>query len=946
MFSQQVEGRKQYLEDEMIGNWSNLNMMAESINSLVQERMEKGEMSLADLASNSSSCVSLLKEISPELISTMYNKQVTGVYVVFNPNGVGFDGGINRLTGLYLRDPDPTAAPSKAYGDILVERAPVDFVKNALLATDGGWQPVFSKEDSFGKDFFFNSYFAAYSHQGEKFAATEYGYWTSEPYKLSNDGNAAIAYSLPLMLEDGTVYGVVGVEILQKYLEGFLPADELLEKSKGAYALAVHKEGEDGFRIVAKSTDGVSRDVIEGLELKLVDEENNIVEEVSGKYHVDAKKLTLYNRNGLFESEQWYLLGIGEKEALFDFGDRVFGILQLTAIATIGLGLICIIFVSISLSRPITRLAEEVERAQEKGVLPTLSETKIKEIDKFSNAIVKLEREVADASTRLKNIMDMASIDIAGYEIDDENESLFVTKNYFKMLNLEILDSENLTVAQFKKLREEIAENYFHSKLSDGSSIYKIPISYDEERYLRAEVRKEGKKLMGLVEDVTNTMQEKLRIEKERDFDVLTKLYSRWGFKRESNEIFANSEMLGTTALLMLDLDNLKRTNDEFGHEIGDLYIQMAGECLFEGIKGNHISARIAGDEFLVLFYNFEDKESIRTQIERLFNTFSETKFILPSGKTMSLSASGGVAWYSEECKTVSELMKYADFAMYEAKQSMKGYWLEFNEEAYKKKQYKNQCSMEFYQFIKNREVNYHYQPIFSSRDGSVYAYEALMRVNFPALRTPDMVMRLAKETNKLAEIENITMFKSAEFYGGLLEEGKVSEDALLFVNSIGNVCLSDRDLKLFHEQFAWMQPKIVLEITETEQLDMNIVKKKAEAEGFSGMFALDDYGSGYNSEINLLELNPKVVKVDITIVRDIHLDKDKQQIIKNIVNYARGKDMLVLAEGIENAEELTTIIELGVDLLQGYYLGKPALVPPQISPEAMQTIMEANGAN
>lgn len=100
-------------------------------------------------------------------------------------------------------------------------------------------------------------------------------------------------------------------------------------------------------------------------------------------------------------------------------------------------------------------------------------------------------------------------------------------------------------------------------------------------------------------------------------------------------------------------------------------------------------------------------------------------------------------------------------------------------------------------------------------------------------------------------------------------------------------------------------------------------------------MFALDDYGSGYNSEINLLELNPDFVKVDITIVRDIDKDANKQQVVANIVEYAHKREMKVIAEGLETPEEVAMSLALGVDLLQGYFLARPSEIPPEISAEA-----------
>ena len=104
-------------------------------------------------------------------------------------------------------------------------------------------------------------------------------------------------------------------------------------------------------------------------------------------------------------------------------------------------------------------------------------------------------------------------------------------------------------------------------------------------------------------------------------------------------------------------------------------------------------------------------------------------------------------------------------------------------------------------------------------------------------------------------------------------------------------------------------------------------------------MFALDDYGSGYSNEGSLLELAPRFIKVDISIIRGIDSDPDKRQILRNVVRYAQPRSMQIIAEGVETAAEMRTVIDLGADLLQGYFLARPAAVPDPIAPEAAEII-------
>ena len=103
--------------------------------------------------------------------------------------------------------------------------------------------------------------------------------------------------------------------------------------------------------------------------------------------------------------------------------------------------------------------------------------------------------------------------------------------------------------------------------------------------------------------------------------------------------------------------------------------------------------------------------------------------------------------------------------------------------------------------------------------------------------------------------------------------------------------------------------------------------------------FALDDYGSGYNGERILLELAPKYIKIDREIISGIHDNIDKQKIVENTISYAKERNIKVIAEGIETEKEMHKVIELGVDYMQGYYLARPFLEPPQISEYIVEQI-------
>lgn len=942
MLAQQTENRGNYLLNEMIGSWSSLETLSNEIDAKVQDRLDSGKLTLDGLNGSGADCVELMNDILPELINTMYNKQISGIFVMFNTRGIADSGASETIPGLYLRDLDPMSTPSQRNADLLWERAPSDVVRSGYIATDSGWKPGFSRQDS-ETDYFCMPYLAARQDE-RKLREKDYGYWTTRPYSLEGDSRTAIAYSIPLILGDGTVYGVLGIELLTDYVQSLLPNAELLNHKQGSYMLAAVSGEAEVLTPVILSSDTLQLSDSKELRFSL-SEDGGSVENADGNYYGAAKRLVLYSNNAPFDSDKWYLLGIGSKKELFAFSRNIQRILFLSMILTFISGLIGIIYASYRLSKPIKKLSEEVATAQVDNRLPELSATGIREIDRFADSISRLGKEVVESSTRLLSIMDMASVELAGYELqkgeDGSYESVYVTDKYFPLLGVDGVDVNSLTPEDFLALQHKLQKSLDQFDAEDGSIVYSVPQPNGSLRYLRSEKQEKDGREVGLIEDVTTSTLEKKRIEKERDSDGLTKLYARRGFKREADRLFLRPDVLKHAGLLMIDLDNLKTTNDRFGHNFGDLYIQTAGRCFLENTPEGTLCARMSGDEFIVFFYGYGSRDEIREKTENLYRAIRDVKFILPNGDDMGLSASGGIAWYPEDSDNLSELMKLADFAMYQTKRSKKGEYREFDAEIYQQHLLQNQSRLEFHSILETQDVNYFFQPIFESREGSVYAYEALMRVNLPTLRSPETVLRLAKEEGRMHDIERITLFRSTECYQSLLERGAVSQEALLFINSIASERMTLEEERLYHERFHSLQGRIVVEITEAEHLNKELLKRKSEAEGFSGMFALDDYGSGYNSEINLLELKPKFVKVDISIVRDVDKDIDKQLIISNIVSYAHRQNMLIIAEGLETAAELEKVLELGVDLLQGYYLARPGETPPPISEEALRVIRE-----
>ena len=838
ILDKQVENRARYIEAQL-QQAQDLTELSTFINDTARQMLDEGTLSLDTLDYTGSESLPLLEAAAPRLLEALRTKQVSGIFLILNTHDFTERVSGNLLPCVYLRDLDPEATPSADNSDVMFEHAPAELVQTFGITTDKAWTPAQLYLDGEEDVFYVRPFQAAYESE-ERTRAADYGRWTTLPYTLLGDDREAIAYAQPLILEDGTVYGVLGIEMLESYMETKLPWDELQNDHHGSYLLTSTTSDLRGevLQVHVTANTGEQKTVLQkaGWELTLHRAKDYWYYPSGGADQVASiRQISLYSRNAPFSGERWLLIGVVGKNELFGFSRSVTNLVGFAILLTLGVGLGCAFFVSIGLAQPVAQLSKELVDAQERHqAVPEFSRTGIRELDRLADAIVTLS-----------------------------------TDNY----------------------KAAVAE--------------------------------------------------RSRIEHERDYDALTGLYNRQAFFRVCGELFEKPRMMRCAALMMTDLDNLKTINDTYGHDWGDIYLRKTAHSLQQGVPSGTVVARLSGDEFLLLFYGYETKEAVRKDIRKLEEGFARSSATLPDGKKLCIRMSGGVAWYPDDAANLDSLKRYADFAMYEVKHSTKGEVREFDMERYRDGIYAMKQRSDFEVLIREQQVDYYFQPIFSARDGHVAAYEALMRPRLPALSSPQRVMELASEMGRLYDIEKLTLFRACECYEALEAAGKVEPDALVFVNSIASISLSDEDWASFCAAHKAVLPKLVVEITEEEEMNEQALEQKRNAPGAPAVFALDDYGSGYSNGSSLLTIAPRYVKVDIAIIRGIDADPDKQQFLKALIEYARPRGVQVLAEGVETMNDLRRVLEMGVDLLQGYGLARPAAEPVAIREKAARVIEE-----
>lgn len=240
---------------------------------------------------------------------------------------------------------------------------------------------------------------------------------------------------------------------------------------------------------------------------------------------------------------------------------------------------------------------------------------------------------------------------------------------------------------------------------------------------------------------------------------------------------------------------------------------------------------------------------------------------------------------------------------------------------------------------ISENLFGYAFQPIVRASSGKIYGYEALMRAECDGQPiSPMAILSFAKDKGKMYDIEKLTLFNVMSRYEAGLHEFK---DRKIYINSLPGYQLNDNDYAEFSNKFRQYFDQVVLEVTEHNELndsELDILLKRSSDDGFG--LAIDDYGTGFSNTASLLRYLPNCVKIDRLLITNVNEDNKKKHFVRGIVEFAHTNGFYALAEGVETEAELKTVIELGVDLIQGFYLARPSFEIIDEIPEELQNQM------
>lgn len=424
-------------------------------------------------------------------------------------------------------------------------------------------------------------------------------------------------------------------------------------------------------------------------------------------------------------------------------------------------------------------------------------------------------------------------------------------------------------------------------------------------------------------------------LKKERAFakmayhDALTDLPNRRYFMKKLDEIaLITHKNRQSFAVMIIDLDRLKVVNDTLGHAKGDLLIQLAAQRIRNSIGEKGFVARNGGDEFSVILTCKENLEMVvRETAQRILNAL-EQPFNL-NGYSFRTTGSIGISLFPKDTVNVTELLQFADMALYSVKQHGRNHFAFFHLGMKKISDERRFLENALYDALQNEEFILHYQPKQCLKTNRIIGIEALIRWNHPKLGMlmPSQFITIAEETNLIVQIGNWVLKTACKQNKRWQDEGY--PPMRVAVNVSAKQFERDDFLDFIRTTLAetgldpmWLE----IEITESVLMNHNshIFHVIEELNNMGVQIAIDDFGTGYSSLSYLKYFRMDNLKIDKSFIRGIHLEKENASITKAIIHLARCLGINVVAEGVETKEEYEFLCQNGVDEAQGYYISRP----------------------
>jgi len=408
-------------------------------------------------------------------------------------------------------------------------------------------------------------------------------------------------------------------------------------------------------------------------------------------------------------------------------------------------------------------------------------------------------------------------------------------------------------------------------------------------------------------------------------YDILTGLPSRSLFDARLDQELHNPN--SEFAVLFLDLDNFKHTNDTYGHDTGDVLLSEIAFRITGVLSKDDTIARMGGDEFAVIIRGAMDDDALSTICSRITSRVSQPLFLCKN--CIEPSVSIGVVSSAQKINSAQIIMQNADIALYDAKNKGRDCFSLFSLEMKNSLNRINEIEKRLRTVLDNKELRLAYQPIFSSESLLCNMVEVLVRweIDGVAQFYPDEFIPISESSGMICEIGN-WIFQTA--LQDLFYWLKADSHRVVAIN-ISDIQLRDStlfdQLSIIADDIGVDPVQIELELSErivASEINDIVSDNLRLLQNYGFGFSFDDFGTGQSSFLHLQKFPGTTLKIDKTFIDDLGESDDQKKLVKGIVNFAHSLELQVVAEGVETDSQLRVLQGIDCDYIQGYLLARP----------------------
>ena len=450
-----------------------------------------------------------------------------------------------------------------------------------------------------------------------------------------------------------------------------------------------------------------------------------------------------------------------------------------------------------------------------------------------------------------------------------------------------------------------------------------------------------------LLSDVTKQKEDEMRLQFLAHHDPLTGLVNRTLFQQRCEEALRFAERKQTkAAVVFIDLDHFKTVNDSLGHAYGDDLLRQAASRLAECVRKTDVVGRLGGDEFIILLNEVGDSGDVALIAKKILDRLTASFSV--AGHEIFVSASLGISWFPDDGQNAATLIQNADAAMYAAKEQGRNNYQFFSAEM-------NAQALEILMMasslrlaIERDELILEYQPRIELRSGRVMGVEALVRWNHPNLGRimPGQFIGIAEKTGLIDPLGNWVLRNACRqmiaWRESRLAPNRVAVN--LSARQFMQPDLTER-IETVLKETGLEAEALELEVTESMVMHdpqrATVILERLNEMGVA--IAIDDFGTGYSSLSYLKRFPIDYIKIDQSFVRGIPLDAEDVGITNAIIAMAKTLDVKLIAEGVDNAEQLSFLKQAGCNEVQGYLISSP--MPADALRRFLRTFAESGAA-